>query len=438
MSKILSLIKQAKQREGAAKAPSEKPAKSDSANPMVITRQIASDMSRLRLQGDEFWTISLEEAVKRLCACADTEAKSDCQLVALNNQSEPEGSTPSARFVDGVRSLFYAPEFVTEIEERALIALSASAPSSRWTKLSARALQVYGGVVTPVGLTADVNLPEQLWKQTKQEQTIDPSQNDRDAQAGSVSDGGIHSLPTADIDEFDTYPYGGLLPTPSEGGWGSKALPQWMRDLCRRVATVLDYPPYVASAEVPRGPERVAITGDSHTCPGTSDMHDVPNTRYKYPNHILLNCYRPGEGIMPHTDGPAYSPQAVILSLGATTVLSFWKDYNATKQSAAGALVSIFAQRRSLLAFRDDLYLHNLHGIEELKEDTLLSSCANARSEGPIRIGQTYTRGEPDEDGILPVRLSFTLRYVRPAPATLTPSTLESKTGTELVGPNRS
>ena len=27
-----------------------------------------------------------------------------------------------------------------------------------------------------------------------------------------------------------------------------------------------------------------------------------------HPNHVLLNKYKPGDGIMPHSDGPAYYP----------------------------------------------------------------------------------------------------------------------------------
>ena len=34
------------------------------------------------------------------------------------------------------------------------------------------------------------------------------------------------------------------------------------------------------------------------------------------PNHVLINAYPPGSGILPHTDGPAYEPQTATLSLG--------------------------------------------------------------------------------------------------------------------------
>mmetsp|Transcript_8418 Transcript_8418/g.25460 ORF Transcript_8418/g.25460 Transcript_8418/m.25460 type:complete len:296 (-) Transcript_8418:53-940(-) len=43
------------------------------------------------------------------------------------------------------------------------------------------------------------------------------------------------------------------------------------------------------------------------------------------PNHVLVNEYRPGEGIMAHEDGPAYHPGVCILSLGAPAVIRFYR-----------------------------------------------------------------------------------------------------------------
>eukprot|EP00887_Chlorella_sp_A99_P000057 scaffold16.g57.t1 len=40
-------------------------------------------------------------------------------------------------------------------------------------------------------------------------------------------------------------------------------------------------------------------------------------------NHVLVNSYQPGDGIMPHEDGPLYYPAVAILSLGAPAVLRF-------------------------------------------------------------------------------------------------------------------
>ncbi len=42
-------------------------------------------------------------------------------------------------------------------------------------------------------------------------------------------------------------------------------------------------------------------------------------------NHVLVNAYLPGEGIMPHEDGPLYHPAVCILSLGSPAILRFWR-----------------------------------------------------------------------------------------------------------------
>ncbi len=44
------------------------------------------------------------------------------------------------------------------------------------------------------------------------------------------------------------------------------------------------------------------------------------------PNHVLLNKYRPGDGIMPHKDGPAYFPWVCILSLNSGITLNIWES----------------------------------------------------------------------------------------------------------------
>eukprot|EP00775_Hariotina_reticulata_P014173 gene14173-14314_t len=43
------------------------------------------------------------------------------------------------------------------------------------------------------------------------------------------------------------------------------------------------------------------------------------------PNHVLINSYQPGCGIMAHQDGPLYHPAVCILSTGSPAVLRFWR-----------------------------------------------------------------------------------------------------------------
>jgi len=49
---------------------------------------------------------------------------------------------------------------------------------------------------------------------------------------------------------------------------------------------------------------------------------DAPHNR---PNHVLINEYGPGEGIMPHEDGTAYHPVVATVSLGAPIVLDIYE-----------------------------------------------------------------------------------------------------------------
>lgn len=42
------------------------------------------------------------------------------------------------------------------------------------------------------------------------------------------------------------------------------------------------------------------------------------------PNHVLVNEYLPGQGIMPHEDGAAYRPVVATVSLGSAAVVEFW------------------------------------------------------------------------------------------------------------------
>ncbi|KAF8055731.1 Alkbh6 [Scenedesmus sp. PABB004] len=83
------------------------------------------------------------------------------------------------------------------------------------------------------------------------------------------------------------------------------------------------------------------------------------------PNHVLINAYPPGCGIMPHQDGPLYHPAVCIVSAGAPAVLRFWRKAPEGGTGGAPPVASILALPRSLLVFRDDAYHDCLHGIEE-------------------------------------------------------------------------
>ncbi|KAK2801178.1 hypothetical protein FQN51_005493 [Onygenales sp. PD_10] len=107
------------------------------------------------------------------------------------------------------------------------------------------------------------------------------------------------------------------------------------------------------------------------------------DTPHQAPNHVLINEYQPGQGIMPHEDGPAYHPIVATVSLGAPIVLEMSKkngDELARQtqghETAGEMTVSrfrILQEPRSLLITTGKLYTDFLHGIEEREKDTDLS-----------------------------------------------------------------
>eukprot|EP00743_Colponemidia_sp_Colp-15_P006275 GILK01006751.1.p2 GENE.GILK01006751.1~~GILK01006751.1.p2 ORF type:complete len:316 (-),score=19.71 GILK01006751.1:1189-2136(-) len=120
------------------------------------------------------------------------------------------------------------------------------------------------------------------------------------------------------------------------------------------------------------------------------------------PNHVLLNEYEPGQGIMPHTDGPLYVPFVAILSLQGDTMFQFWES---VRDSRFGSpLLSLYVRRRSLLLFSEDAYTKFVHGLEEKESDIITESVANTEA-AKVEVGQELPRH---------TRISFTIRIVLP------------------------
>jgi alkylated DNA repair protein alkB family protein 6 len=132
-------------------------------------------------------------------------------------------------------------------------------------------------------------------------------------------------------------------------------------------------------------------------------------------NHVLVNEYAPGEGIMPHEDGPAYSPIVATVSLGGTVVL----DLYAKKEDAGEAEMQeesgsrekptwrILQESGSLLVTTGEAYVTLLHGISPVTVDEDL---------GPQTIANWGLLGEPEHyDGgrnVRETRTSLTYRDV--------------------------
>ncbi|PRW33548.1 alpha-ketoglutarate-dependent dioxygenase alkB-like protein 6 [Chlorella sorokiniana] len=135
------------------------------------------------------------------------------------------------------------------------------------------------------------------------------------------------------------------------------------------------------------------------------------------PNHVLINAYQPGEGIMPHEDGPLYHPVVVILSLQNPAVVRFARKRQEGQQGDAAAaaegtesharagqlVASVACMPRSLLIFKDEAYSGCLHGILEAAVEDIDASVVNAQQAG-LQIGQALPRGGE--------RISLTVRRV--------------------------
>ncbi|CAB5198851.1 unnamed protein product [Rhizophagus irregularis] len=99
-------------------------------------------------------------------------------------------------------------------------------------------------------------------------------------------------------------------------------------------------------------------------------------SKFKLPNHCLINEYESGQGIMPHEDGPFYYPTVATVSLNSYTILDLYKRRTEElnlEQNVTNFIpeFSLLLEPRSLLVLQDDLYKTYLHGIEERKSDNL-------------------------------------------------------------------
>ncbi|KAH8673667.1 hypothetical protein BX600DRAFT_508905 [Xylariales sp. PMI_506] len=124
----------------------------------------------------------------------------------------------------------------------------------------------------------------------------------------------------------------------------------------------------------------------------TSDLfHDSPHQR---PNHVLINEYPPGVGIMPHK----LSTECLCLNLyqnkqdGSLEPVPVWR---------------ILQEPRSLLITTQDLYTEYLHGIADITEDDDLSENTVANW-NLLRASNSFDTGR----NVRALRTSLTYRDV--------------------------
>ncbi|OAG34469.1 hypothetical protein AYO21_11378 [Fonsecaea monophora] len=130
------------------------------------------------------------------------------------------------------------------------------------------------------------------------------------------------------------------------------------------------------------------------------------SSTHKAPNHVLINEYKPGEGIMPHEDGPAYDPITATVSLGSHTVLEIYRKTEAGEREAKPTW-RILQEPRSLLVTTGDMYVNTLHGISELQTDENLNS-EQIINWNLLGDQQPYESGHAQRQ----TRISLTLRDV--------------------------
>ncbi|XP_077141877.1 putative RNA/DNA demethylase ALKBH6 [Ranitomeya variabilis] len=205
------------------------------------------------------------------------------------------------------RAAYYIPEYITAAEEEYLLRQVYNAPKPKWTQLSGRKLQNWGGLPHPRGM-----VPEKL--------------------------------------------------------------PPWLQTYTDKISSL-------------------EVFGGSRA------------------NHVLVNEYNPGEGIMPHEDGPLYYPTVTTISLGSHTLLDFYlpisgpgseEENQAARTEEQRHVLSLLLEPRSLFILREDLYKSHLHGIRPVTQDTLDHKVAN--------LGQCAARAE--ETLARRTRVSLTVRLV--------------------------
>ncbi|XP_061649452.1 alpha-ketoglutarate-dependent dioxygenase alkB homolog 6 [Phyllopteryx taeniolatus] len=204
-------------------------------------------------------------------------------------------------------TVYYIPAFISEEEETWLLQQVYQSPKPKWTQLSGRRLQNWGGLPHPKGMLEE-------------------------------------------------------------------KMPAWIQAYCQKVS--------------------------SHGAFGE-----------KTANHVLVNEYKPGEGIMPHEDGPLYHPTVTTITLGSHALLDFYTPVSRLEvddDNAVAALegdrhlFSLLLRPRSLLVLQDDAYRNVLHGIGACERDVLTGKVLNLHVAG-AQLGETLTRG---------TRVSLTIRHV--------------------------
>ncbi|XP_074253217.1 LOW QUALITY PROTEIN: uncharacterized protein LOC120361143, partial [Saimiri boliviensis] len=205
----------------------------------------------------------------------DTGGRTGCkELVLIEEQDARVPALEPFRVEQAPPVIYYVPDFISKEEEEYLLRRVFNAPKPKWTQLSGRKLQNWGGLPHPRGM-----VPERL--------------------------------------------------------------PPWLQRYVDKVSDLSLFGGFPA-------------------------------------NHVLVNQYLPGEGIMPHEDGPLYYPTVSTISLGSHTMLDFYEprrpeddDPTERPQAPPRPTTSLLPEPRSLLEPRSPADARLLPGIAAACADAL-------------------------------------------------------------------
>lgn len=109
------------------------------------------------------------------------------------------------------------------------------------------------------------------------------------------------------------------------------------------------------------------------------------------PNHVLANHYKPGQGINPHIDGPAYLPCAAIVSLSAPIVMDYYRVTREQPGVAKEAFpsASLLLRRRSIVVLMGEAYTEFFHAIAEREEDVIHEGVLNRQEDDTAVIARS-------------------------------------------------
>ena len=135
------------------------------------------------------------------------------------------------------------------------------------------------------------------------------------------------------------------------------------------------------SSEVPT-PAHLSLLADALVSANVFSQ-DLP------PNHVLINQYKSGGGILPHTDGPSYYPLTATVSLCSSALMQFRPRLLPSEIGVATQEVTTEALLApgSCLVFSDSYYTGMLHSIPPAPLSSPVTAsrlCFNAAEEGEV------------------------------------------------------